>query len=162
MARKKASLEVIEDFLAQKRIALVGLSRKPIHFSAMLFQEMCRRGYDVVPVNPKACEIRGHRCYARVQDIQPPVDGVLLMTSPEITDEVVRDCAESGVQRVWMYRAGGKGAVSEAAVTFCREREISIVPGECPFKFWPHSGFHRLHGFVLKIMGQYPRRERAA
>jgi predicted CoA-binding protein len=56
VGNQKVALEIIEDFLAQKRIALVGLSRQPKDFSVMLFEELCRRGYDVVPVNPGAAE----------------------------------------------------------------------------------------------------------
>ena len=76
----------------------------------------------MVPVNPNVAEVQGRRCFARVQDIQPPVAAALLMTSPEATETVVNDCAEAGIRRVWMYRAGGKGAVSAKAVAFCRER----------------------------------------
>jgi hypothetical protein len=127
------ALETIEDFLAQKRIAMIGVSRNPKDFSAALFQEFRRCGYDMVPVNPKVPEVMGQPCYARVQDIQPPVDGALLMTKPEITDEVVTDCAAAGIRRVWMYRAGGKGAVSLKAVAFCQEHGIQVIPGQCPF-----------------------------
>jgi len=158
MSRQKVSLEVIEDFLAQKRIAMVGLSRQPKEFSAMLFEELCRRGYDVVPVNPGASEVLGRRCFARVQDIQPPVDAALLMTSPAVTETVVEDCAAAGIRRVWMYSAGGAGAVSPKAVEFCAARGIQVVPGECPFMFFPHAGLHRVHGFIRKITGSYPRR----
>ncbi len=158
MAAQNASLEIINDFLAQKRIAMAGISRDPASFSVALFKELCRRGYDVVPVNPNVAEVQGRRCFARVQDIQPPVAAALLMTSPEATETVVNDCAEAGIRRVWMYRAGGKGAVSAKAVAFCRERGIQVVPGECPFMFLPHAaGYHRLHGFVRKITGRYPR-----
>ena len=79
MAIPTPSLDVIEDFLAQKRIAMAGVSRNPKDFSASLFQELCRRGYDVVPVNPNASEVLGKACFAHVQDIQPKVDAVLLM-----------------------------------------------------------------------------------
>jgi predicted CoA-binding protein len=159
MAFERASLETVEDFLAQKRIAMVGISREPRDFSVMLFEELCRRGYDVVPVNPNASEVLGRRCFARVQDIQPPVDGALLMTSSGVTEAVVRDCAEAGIQRVWMYRAGGHGAVSPAAVEFCYEHDIQVVPGECPYMFLPAAGLHRIHGFIQKIIGRYPRPE---
>ncbi|HXY01289.1 MAG TPA: CoA-binding protein [Candidatus Limnocylindrales bacterium] len=157
MQVQNTSLEVIEDFLAQRRLAMVGISRDPKEFSAMLFKELSRRGYDVVPVNPATREVMGRTCYARVQDIEPPVDAALLMTSPEITEAVVRDCAEAGIRRVWMYRAAGTGAVSSEALDFCRERGISVVPGECPLMFLPQNGFHRLHGFIRKIMGSYPK-----
>ena len=159
MATQRASMETIEDFLAQKRIAMAGISRDPVSFSAKLFEELCRRGYDVVPVNPNAEQVQVRRCFARLQDIQPPVEAALLMTSPEATEAVVNDCAEAGIRRVWMYRAGGKGAVNRQAVQFCRERGIQVVPGQCPFMFLPNTaGFHRFHGFVRKITGRYPRR----
>ena len=99
MTGERASQEVIEDFLAQKRIAMAGISRDPANFSVKLFEELCRRGYDVVPVNPNTAEIEGRRCFACVQDIYPPVEGVLLMTSPEATETVVNDCAEAGIRR---------------------------------------------------------------
>ena len=114
------SFETIAEFLAQKRIAMVGISRNPRDFSASLFRELERRGYDIVAVNPKAPEVMGRPCFTRVQGIPPPVDGALLMTTPEVTEAVITDCAAAGIRRVWMYRAGGKGAVSEKAVTFAR------------------------------------------
>ena len=156
---RNVSIETIEDFLRQKRIAMVGISREPKDFSVMLFDEFRRRGYDMVPVNPGVSELFGQPCFARVQDIQPRVDAAILMTSPSVTEEVVRDCAEAGVRLVWMYRAGGPGATSEPAIEFCHAHNIQVVPGECPFMFWRDSGLgHRLHGFVLKIFGRYPRR----
>lgn len=159
MTGECASLEIIEDFLAQKRIAMAGISRDPASFSVNLFEELSRRGYDVVPVNPNMLEVQGRQCFARVQDIHPPVEGVLLMTSPEATETVVNDCAEAAILRVWMYRAGGRGSVSSKAIQFCRERGIQLVPGQCPFMFLPQAaGFHRFHGFIRKITRRYPPR----
>lgn len=156
-------LETIEDFLAQKRIAMIGASRNPKDFSAALFEELQKRGYEVIPINPKATEILGQRCFARIQDVQPPVDAALMMTSADVTDKVVSDCAEAGVRRIWMYRAGGKGAVSHSAIAFCQQRGIQVVPGQCPFMFLPGAGgIHKFHGFVRKITGRYPKRHRAA
>jgi predicted CoA-binding protein len=156
------SLETIEAFLAQKRIAMIGISRNPKDFSASLFSELERRGYDVPPVNPKASEVMGRPCFARVRDIQPAVDGALLMTTPEVTPAVIADCAAAGIRRVWMYRAGAKGAVSEKAITFSQEHGIQVVPGQCPFMFLPGSGgVHSLHGFLRKIFGKYPKHQQA-
>jgi uncharacterized protein len=157
MRGQNLSLDTVENFLAQKRIAMVGISREPGSISNLLFAEMNRRGYDMVPVNPNTPEIVGRRCFARVQDIQPPVDAALLMTRPEVTQTIVQDCAQAGIRRIWMYRGGGKGAVSAPAMQFCKERGIDVVPGECPFMFWPDAGpVHRLHGFIRKVTGHYP------
>jgi uncharacterized protein len=161
MARQRGSLDTIEDFLAQKRIAMVGISRDPANLSVKLFEELCRRGYDVVPVNPNTTELKGMRCFGRVQDIQPPVGAALLMTSAEVTEAVVKDCVEAGIRRVWMYRGTSNGSVSAKALTFCQERGIQVIPGQCPFMFLPDAaGFHRFHGFIRKITGRYPRRAR--
>lgn len=115
MRLQNVSIENINDFLAQNRIAMVGISREPASLSVKLFEELCRRGYDVVPVNPNTPEVLG-RCFARVQEIPSAVDAALLMTSLIVTEAVVRDCAEAGIRRVWMYGAGGEGAVSPQAV----------------------------------------------
>ena len=147
----------VQEFLACRRIALVGASRNPHDFSRYLLHELVKRGYEVAPVNPAAGDIDGHRCFARVQDIAPPVEGALLMTPPHLTEEVVRDCAAAGVKRVWMHSGGGRGSVSKAAVEFCRGNGIALVEGHCPLMFLHGAGlFHRVHGFVLKVTGKYP------
>jgi uncharacterized protein len=152
-----SSMAVIEDFLAQKRIAVVGVSRDPKTFSRGLLRTLRERGYDAVAVNPELQSVDDAPCFAKLADVSPRVDGVLVMTSPAITDDVVRQCAHLGIGRVWMYRAGGKGAVSPQAVEFCEEHGIKVVPGECPYMFFRQSGwFHGLHGFIKKIAGAYP------
>lgn len=152
------SLKLIEEFLALKRIAMVGVSHHDKDFSRMLFRELVNRGYEVVPVNPKAQEIDGTRCYARLQDIPEPPAGALLMTAPTMTQVVVRDAAAAGVARIWMYKGGARGAVSTEAIDFCREAGMSVIPGECPFMFLPRAAwFHRAHGAVRKLAGSYPR-----
>ena len=152
------AMNQIQDFLGQKRFAIVGVSRAPRDFSRAVFREFLQRGYDAVPVNPEAREIDGQPCFAHLDEVQPPVDTVLLMTSPAVTDAVVRECAIAGVKRVWMHRGAGVGAVSPEAVEFCRSKGISVIPGECPFMFLPAGQwFHRFHGFIKKITRAYPR-----
>ena len=152
------AMKRIQEFLSRKRLAIVGVSRQPRDFSRAVLREFRERGYDAVPVNPEALEMDGLRCFARLQEIDPPVDRALFMTPPALTDQIVRDCAQAGVKRVWMYRATGKGAVSADAVKFCEANGISVIAGECPLMFLPGgSWFHRLHGLVKKITGSYPR-----
>ena len=111
----------IEDFLRLQRFAMVGVSRDPKDFSRGLLRERCDRGYDVVPVNPFADVIDGLECFQCLQVVKPALEGALLMTSPREAERVVRACAEAGIRRVWMYRAGGQGAVSPEAVEYCQK-----------------------------------------
>jgi uncharacterized protein len=147
----------IEEFLQQNRFALVGISRHPQDFTREVMREFIRLGYDVVPVRPESKVIAGRTCFARVQDARPPVTAALLMTRPEVTESVVRDCLEAGITRVWMHRGGGAGAVSGEAVAFCRQHGISVIAGECPMMFLNPGFVHRVHGLVKKVMGKYPK-----
>lgn len=157
------TLEKIDEFLEEARVAIVGISRNEKDFTNLVFKELLKRGYDPIPVNPNASEIGGQKCYARVQDIQPPVKNAILFTSPTVTDQVVVDCAQSGIKRVWMHRGAGVGAVSKTAIQYCREKQIEVIAGYCPYMFLPHAGLvHRLHGIGMKLIGSYPKEGKSA
>jgi len=143
----------IESFLQEKRIAMVGVSTDPRHFSRSLYRDLQARDYDVIPVNPKAAEIAGHPCYKSVRDIAPAPAAALIITPAMQTDAVVRDCLLAGVKRVWMYRGAGTGAVSGTAIRFCHDNGIHLVAGECPYMFLPDAGFpHNAHGWLRKAL----------
>jgi predicted CoA-binding protein len=145
------AMDKAREFLALKRMALVGISRNEKDFSRGIYRELVRRGYDVVPVNPALAEVEGRPCRARIQDVRPPPEVALLLTSPERTEQVVRDCLEAGVRRVWMHRGVGPGAVSPKAVAFCEANGIEVAAGVCPFMALPGSAWpHRLHGFFRR------------
>jgi predicted CoA-binding protein len=152
-----ASKQAIDSFLSCRHLAVVGVSRDPKDFSRAVLRAFVERGYDAVPVNPAGGEAEGRRSVGRVGDVQPPPEAALVMTPPAVTAQVVRECAEAGVRRVWMHRGGGQGAVSPEAVAFCRERGIEVVDGECPFMFLPDAGFfHGVHRFFRRLGGRFP------
>ena len=145
------ALSHVQQFLAIKRLAMVGVSRNSKDFTRALFEEFRRRDYDVLPVNPGALELDGIRCYPDVQAIQPTVEGALVLTSAAQSGEVVRRCHAAGIHSIWLYRA------SADALAYCAENGIRVVAGECPFMFLPETAwFHRVHGFCRKLTGSYP------
>jgi uncharacterized protein len=151
------TLQDIRSFLALRRLAVVGVSRHANDFTRALFRELRQRGYDLVPVNPALAEVDGIPCVAKIADVSPPVEGALLLTNPTVTEKVLEDCVQAGIRRVWLYRAAGAGAVSPAALSFCKSHGIAVVGGECPFMFLPETGWlHRVHGFCRKLTGKYP------
>ena len=125
-------IENIRDFLAQKRFAFIGVSRQPKDFSRALFREFKTRNYEPVPVHLEAAEIEGVRCFTHLRDIQPAVDSVLLMTSPTVTNLVLRECVEAGIKRVWFYRGAGQGALTEGALQICHAHGIHVIAGRVP------------------------------
>jgi predicted CoA-binding protein len=155
---REASLEDITKFLECKRVAFVGVSRHPQHFSRSLLREFLAKGYDPVPVNPQATEIDGRRCFARLADITPPVEAALLLTgAAEATDRAVRECNDADIRNIWIYKSVHDGDNHEQAMESCRLRGSAVVEGYCPFMFLPHPGMiHRIHGFLMKVVGSYP------
>ena len=83
-------IERARAFLATRRFAVVGVSRNEKDFSRYLLRELLARGYDAVPVNPALTEAEGRRTYARVADIDPPVDAALFLTAPADFPEGIR------------------------------------------------------------------------
>jgi predicted CoA-binding protein len=151
-------METIRDFLGQKRFAFIGVSRQTKDFSRALFREFKTRDYEPVPVHLEAAEIEGAPCFAHLRDIQPPVDSVLLMTSPAVTNVLVQECVDAGIKRVWFYRGAGQGALTQNALQLCETNGIRTIAGECPFMFFDGTPwFHQFHGLVKKIVGTYPR-----
>jgi predicted CoA-binding protein len=147
----------IDDFLLQKRIAFVGVSRNPRDFSRSLYNEFRKHGYDVVPVNPNVAEIEGAPCYGRIQEVQPAPQAVVVLTSRDAAYRVLVDCEEAGIKRVWLYGTSGPKGTSAGAVEFCAAHGIELVPGYCPYMFFPQPQFvHRCHRGVMKLLGSYP------
>lgn len=145
------STSAIKDFLAQRHIAVVGVSRDTKAFANVVFRNMVEQGYDVVPVNPAAVELEGRKCYASVRHVPDPLDGVIVMVNPVAALAVIDDCVYRGVPRVWLHRGAGEGAVSDGALATCRAHGISVVDGACPLMFLDHpSVIHRLHGLLFR------------
>jgi predicted CoA-binding protein len=150
--------ETVNDFLAQERIAVAGVSRSGDQAANLIYRKLRDAGYQVFPVNPNAEEVEGDACYANVNSIPDGVEGVVVATHPAVTDQIVRDCAAAGVSRIWMHRSFGQGSVSPQAVDYCRENNITVIPGGCPMMFCKPVDFgHKCMRWILNLTGGLPR-----
>lgn len=148
------SKAAVADFVSQRKLAVVGVSRKGRKFGNLAFKELKAKGYQLFPVHPQAETIEGERCYPSLSALPGPVDGVLVVVPPAQTEQVVRDVASVGIRRVWMQQ----GAESAAAIRFCEENGISAIHGECILMFAePLAWWHRAHRWVWGLLGKLPR-----
>jgi predicted CoA-binding protein len=151
--------EAVDDFLGQRRIAVAGVSRRSEEAANLIYRKLRGAGYEVFPVNPNATEVEGDTCYPDLRSVPGTLDGVVVVTHPNSTDAVVRECAELGIGRVWMHRSFGQGSVSASAVDFCREHGIEVIPGGCPMMFCePVDVGHKCMRWFLKLTGGLPKR----
>jgi predicted CoA-binding protein len=150
----------VNDFLAQKRIAVAGVSRENSHHPVgnLIYQRLKKTGHQVFAVNPHMQTFEGDTCYPDVKSIAGGVDGVVIITRPETTERIVRDCSDAGIRRVWMHQSMGKGtSVSPQAVEYCKQHEISVIAGACPMMYGPGADFgHTCMRWVLKLTGGLP------
>jgi uncharacterized protein len=147
----------VADFLAQKRIAVAGVSRNTGQSAAnLIYRRLKSSGHDVFAVNPRAETFEADRCYPDLQSIPGGVDGVVIVTRPEVTEQLVRDCDRVGIRRVWMHQSLGRSAtsVSANAVDYCHQHGISVIAGACPMMFGEGADIgHRCMRWILRLTG---------
>ena len=143
--------EAASQFLANKRVAVTGVSRTPrTHGSNTVYRRLRERGYEVFAVNPNAQEVEGDRCYEDLRSIPGGVDAVVIATRPENAEPTMRECAELGIKHVWMHWGAGGSSVSPAATDYGRQHGITVIDGGCPLMFGPTADFaHRIMRFAL-------------
>jgi len=152
--------EAVKDFLSQKRIAIAGVSGTRDIQANRIYRKFREAGYQVFAVNPNAKTVEGDPCYPDLKSIPGGVDGVVIITRPEVTEKIAGQCVETKVPRVWMHRSHRLmgNSVSEAAVRFCRENGIKVIPGACPMMFLKPVDFpHLCLREMLRLIGGLPR-----
>jgi uncharacterized protein len=155
--------EMVKDFLAQKKIAVVGVSDKRETGCNMSYKRFKEGGYQVFAINPRINTFDGDPCYPDLKSLPEKPDAVFILANPKVTDMIVQQCVDLGVKHVWMHCMMGTkpgllssmSSVSPEAVRMCRENGITVIPGTCPNQFlkpdFAHSmmrGLWRTFGFL--------------
>jgi predicted CoA-binding protein len=150
----------IDDFLAQRRIAVAGISAARETPANMIYRKLKTAGYQVFAVSSTAETFDGERCYSDLQSIPGGVDGAVIVTRPSVTEELVRQCVAAGVPRVWMHESliHGGTSISPAAVELCREHNIALIAGACPMMYCaPIDVGHRCMRWMMRVTGGLPK-----
>ena len=149
--------QAVAEFLAQKRIAVTGVSRMPKdHGSNVVYKRLRERGYEVFAINPNTDQVEGDPCYRDLKSVPGGVEAVVIGTRPETAEATMRECADLGIKHVWMHRGPGTGSVSAAAAQYGRQHGIIVIDGGCPLMFNPTADFghkmmrHMFAGHVPK------------
>ncbi len=132
--------ELVKDFLAQKSVAVVGVSDRGETGCNTAYKRFKDAGYAVWPVNPRLAEFDGSPCYPNLGAIPQEPDAVFILTSPGITEQIVQECVELGIKHVWMHcvlgikpgLVAGKASVSQDVVARCREHGIGVGLSSAP------------------------------
>lgn len=148
---------LVDDFLAQERIAVVGVRTTQEDAANGIYKKLKDAGYQVFAVNPSTNEYKGDPCYPSVKDIPGGAQAAVMVVRPEVSEQVVVDCHEAGIQHVWMHHSIGN-SVSDKAVAYCKENGMSVIGGGCPMMFVKPVDFgHVCMRFIGKYAGWLPK-----
>lgn len=114
--------------LRPRSVAVVGASADPAKTSGRPVGYLRRHGFQgrIYPVNPKASEIDGLRCYPDVRSLPEAPDVAIVLLSAERTQQAIRDLADIGTGAAIVLASGYSETGEEGAR---RQRELREAAG---------------------------------
>ena len=129
MAHRNPSDPELKNLLTEARtIAMIGASSNPDKASYGIMQQLQKRGYHVIPINPRETEVLGERAYASLADVKEPIDIVDVFRRAEDTPAIADEAVKVGAKALWLQtgivnddaaaraEAGGLLAVMDACI----------------------------------------------
>jgi predicted CoA-binding protein len=152
---------MVRDFLAQKKIAVVGVSDKRDTGCNLVYNKLKENGYQVFAVNPRIVSFQGDACYADLASLPEKADAVFILANPKVTEQIVNQCVNLGIKHVWMHcmmgvkpgLAEAMTSVSQNAVAVCQANGIAVIPGSCPNQFLQPDFGHKMMRGLWSLFG---------
>ncbi len=142
----------IQDFIEQKKVAIVGASRQGNKFGNSAAKELQERGYEAFYVHPEADEIDGQPTYPNLEAVKDKAECVWVSVPADRGEAVLREAADAGLKKVWLQQ----GAGSPDLLKLGDELELELISGKCILMYAePVGSFHKFHQVVWKMIGQY-------
>lgn len=147
----------VADFLSNHTLAIAGVSRDSRQPANTIYRKLKETGYEVFAVNPNAIKVEGDICYPDLRSIPVRIGGVVIVTSPDVSVQIVHECGELGIQYVWFHRSFGQGSVSAEAIQECERLGIHCLVGGCPMMYCAPVDFgHQCIKWVLALQNRLP------
>jgi len=141
--------EGVAAFFEPKSVAVVGASRNPEKLGHVVLRQLLENFEGrVYPVNPKADEILGLKCYPSVTSLPEAVDLAAVAVPAPITPQVVRECGEKGVKAAIVISGGfsevGNVELEEELKETAKKYGVRIIGPNCMGIYRPSSGLDTL------------------
>ena len=117
----------ITEFLSHKTWAVIGVSSNSAKYGYKVYNKLKKAGYSVYAINPKLESIDGDPCYPSLAALPTKPDAVSVIVPPKVTEQVIKDCIELGISRIWMQ----PGSESEDAIRNGEEHGINVIHDQC-------------------------------
>lgn len=152
------SKQEIDQFLAEKRIGVVGVSRNAGKFSNQVYAKLKESGCELHPVHPSMEALDGDPCVAGISQLPSEVRALLVVASQNVCASVLKDLSGTGITRVWVFSGFKNRPDVEAEIARLRSSGVSVITCFCPFMFLePVGSIHSIHRFIVRLVGKYPK-----
>ena len=107
----------LQNFFYPKTFCIVGASSKEKSIGYELLKSVKNYGYtgNVFPVNPKAKEILGYRCYSSIEEITDTIDLAMVVVPKAFAEETIDKLLKKKVGSIILVTAGFKEVDKETA-----------------------------------------------
>ncbi len=147
--------ESVQDFLAQKRIAVSGLSRTHDSAAKAIYLKLRNHGYQVFALHPEAESLCGDPCYVNLSAIPDGVDAVFIVNSPDVSEKIVDEALRLGIRHVWMHNNTlMPSSASQSATEKCRQAGVNVISVGCPMMFLEPDFFHSCMRWFIRATGR--------
>ncbi len=113
-----------------RTLAVVGLSSRPSRPSHGVAAYMQRRGYRIVPVNPREQAVLGERSYPDLASVPEQIDVVVIFRKLRHIPEIVENAIRRQARVIWMQ----EGLAHEQAAARARAAGLEVVQNRCILK----------------------------
>ena len=146
-------LKSINEFLAQKNIAVAGVSRTKHKFGNTIFQELDKKGFNAYPVNPNLDEFEGKPCFKNIESLPSDVTGIIINTKPPITASLIKEAEAKGIKNIWLQQ----GSADKKTIEDHLKNQSNVISGHCILMFMePVKGLHGFHRWLKKSFSKFP------
>lgn len=133
------SREDLKAILEPRSVAVVGASREEGSVGRRILMNIIESGFKgpIYPVNPKANELCGLKCYSSVLDVKEPIDLAVIAVPAIVVPDVVKQVGEKGIKGLVVISAGFREIGQEGAnlekelLNICRKYGMRMVGPNC-------------------------------
>ena len=127
LTRYQDPITIQRVLLNAKTVAIVGLSSKELRASYFVGYYLRRRGYRVIPVNPRETEVLGEQSLDSLVDLTEPVDLVVVFRAPDALPTIAAEAVEIGAGTLWCQF----GVINEDGARIAESGGVTVVMDLC-------------------------------
>ncbi len=126
-------MDNLDAIFKPKSIAIVGASRDPKAIGHQCVKNLIESGYQgkIYPINPKADEIAGLKCYHSILEVPDEIDLALIVVPAKYVPAVTEECGKKGVKGLVIIASGfsevGRKDLEDEVVRIARKYGMRIL-----------------------------------